>query len=122
MIEQAHQCAMIAAPSIAPKVPSNPSFDALAASFGGLAVAVTWVAVGITGLAILMAAIGFAWGRVVVREAKEDAREEANRLISEWLRDEAPRIIRDGRNSLSEPQSPFDDPDDASDQIGKAAG
>lgn len=93
LVEHAsHQCAPGVATAAA--APPAPSFDALASTFAGLSVATTWVAVGITALAIVVAIAGFAWGRAIVREAKEDARDEANRLINAWLLDQAPRIIR----------------------------
>ena len=85
--------------------------------------AVTWVSVAVTGLAVIVALGGLAWGRHVIREAKEDAKQEAERLIAKWLRDEAPKIIREGADGIRASSLDFGDTlENAADQVGRAAG
>lgn len=103
--------------------PAAPNFDALAASFAALAVVVGWCAVAITALAIVVAFGGFAWGRAITREATSDAREEAKRIIDKWLRDEAPRLLREGKGGLESSNGSLDETGkNADDAMGEAAG
>ncbi|MEW6598653.1 MAG: hypothetical protein AB1429_14295 [Pseudomonadota bacterium] len=105
---------------------AQPKFDALAAAFGGLSVSVAIGAVVIGVLAIVITVVvtivGYQWGKVVVREAKADARDEARRLISDFLRTEAPRIIREGAAGLQTPNGGLNQPPDISDTIAEASG
>jgi hypothetical protein len=89
-------------PPTAATVPEPQHFDALAASFGALALALT---VGAIVIAILIAIAGFAWGRMIAREAKEEAvkavREEVARvaegIMDDWLSTKGLETLRHGQ-------------------------
>lgn len=104
--------------------PAQPNYDSLATAIGGLSVALTW---GAIIFAVLSLAIGFAWMRSVTREAKAEALEAVQDKIDKWLREEAPRLLRDGGEMLRyhtedlNPETPEMDKD-AADKIGEAAG
>ena len=76
-------------PAVAP-VAEPQHFDALAATFGALANALT---LGAIIIAVLIALVGFAWGRFIASEATDEAvkavREEVERvaegIMNEWL-------------------------------------
>jgi hypothetical protein len=127
-----HQCVAIVstAPAAAVDNPAQPKFDALAASFGALSVAITIGAIVIAVLTIVITAlltfIGYQWAKVVVREAKDDAKIVATNIataaIEEFLKNDAPKLIRDGRAGLQSTGSDLNvTQDDASDKIGEVA-
>ena len=126
LIQQAHQCAAAPAAVVVAN-PDQPKFDALAASFGGLATAVTIgaIVIGVMTIVItgLLTFIGYQWAKVVVREAKEDAKLEAATAIADFIKYEAPKLIRDGSAHLQSGGSDLNaTPGDASDKIAEASG
>lgn len=82
------------------------------------------VVIGVLAIVItvIVTIVGYQWGKVVVREAKADAREEANRLMQDFLRTEAPRIIREGGARLQTPDDGLNQTPDISDTIAEASG
>ena len=72
------------APAVAPplSVAPQPEWDALANSFASLGVALTWGGL-ILGLLAIIA--GFAWSKIVRRDAEEEARTAAKECVDKSL-------------------------------------
>lgn len=107
--------------------PDQPKFDAIASSLSTLSVALTVGAIVIGLLAIVVTIVvgvgGYQWSKLIIREAKADARDEANTLISAFIANDAPRIVREGAAGLQSSGLDIDNSaEHASDEIGEAAG
>jgi hypothetical protein len=113
-------------PSATSTIPEPQHFDALAASFGALSLALT---VGAIVIAVLVAIAGFAWGRSIAREAKEEAvkavREEVARvaegIMDDWLSTKGLESLRQARQ-LSDPPTLPTAGADIADSIAENAG
>lgn len=85
--------------SQAPAAQQPPNFDALAASFGALSVA---IAVGSAIVGVLAILITLVWNNSTKTAAIAAARDEAERRVGAFLRDEAlPRVDRVVREHLT---------------------
>lgn len=91
----AKACPAADVPAATPVPPApQPEWDALANSFASLGVALTWggLLLGVTAIVA-----GFAWARIVTRNAEEEARKEArecvDKLMTEWKAKELPALV-----------------------------
>lgn len=108
-----------------PPIPAapQPEWDALANSFASLGAALSWGGVILGALAIIA---GFAWSKLVRRDAEEEARKAAkecvDKLMADWLANEAPGIIRRHVENLGDASLGSTNDGAAADEMGKEAG
>lgn len=103
--------------------PPAPEWDALANSFAALGLALALGGVLLTAIALLG---GFAWAKLVRREAEREAREEARacveKIMDEWKANQAPQIVRKHVEFLLDASIGAADDESAADDMGKGAG
>lgn len=105
-------------------VPPPPNWDALATTFGSLS-----VVIGLFGLLLGIIAIvaGFAWAKIVKRDAEDEARKEAkacvDKMLGDWLATEAPQVVRRHVEYIVDASiDGDDDQEQAADAMGEGAG
>ncbi len=102
---------------------NEPNWDAMANSFASLSSAFAWGSLLLAAVAI---AAAIAWGWFVKgwaeKEAQKEAKKCADTYIADWLANEAPAIVRQHVEYLSDATVGSGDDGDAADEIGKAAG
>ena len=79
-----------------PPEQANPNWDALAVSLTSQSNAIAW---GAVVLGVIVAVVGWAWGKTIAADAEREARAMAKscaeEYIAKWLAEKAPGIIRE---------------------------
>ncbi|MFJ6025314.1 hypothetical protein ACIQC9_12055 [Brevundimonas sp. NPDC092305] len=109
--------------AVAPVVEQQPNWDALATS---LALVGTGLTIGGLVLALAAIIVGFAWAKLVKRDAEEEARKEARacveRLMVEWRANELPALVRQNVEIILNASAGDANDLDAADRMGEGAG
>jgi hypothetical protein len=107
----------------APPEAAHPNWDAIAVSLTSQSNAIAW---GSAVLATIFAVAGFAWAKVVARDAEREARDMAKTCaeayIGKWLAQEAPGIIRERVDLILDATLGSGDDTKAADDLGVQAG
>lgn len=106
-----------------PVLEQQPNWDALATSLAVLGVGLT---VGGIILGIVAIIMGFAWAKLVKRDAEEEARKEARacveRLMTEWRTNELPALVRQNVEIILDASGGDENDLTAADRMGEGAG
>lgn len=111
------------APVSAPVVEQGPNWDALATALSVVGVGLT---VGGIILGIVAIIMGFAWAKLVKRDAEEEARKEARacveKLMAEWRTKELPTLVRQNAEIILNTSGGDANDLEAADRMGEGAG
>lgn len=85
------------APGAQPVV-AQPNWDGMATAIAQQSNAIAFGGVVLT---VIFFVAGFSWGRIITGIAAKAAKEEANRYAEQWLKEEAPTILRQISENIS---------------------
>ena len=81
----------VAAPVLPQSTITQPNWDAMANSFAGLSNAIAW---GGLILTVILFFAGLGWGKVIMRNAEKEARDEARQCMAQWIAENAASEVR----------------------------
>lgn len=106
-----------------PPEQANPNWDAVAVALTAQSNAIAW---GAVVLGVIVAVVGWGWGKTIAADAEREARAMAKSCaedyIAKWLADEAPGIIRERVDLIIDATLGSGNDAKAADDLGAQAG